>query len=236
MKSRCSGEKGLLEANNLKLVVFDVDGTLMNSHSSWQFLHEALGTWDKAQKYSELFFRGRINYEEWARLDASLWRNLPLKQVKQIIGTMLYVDGAKETIAILREKGFKVFLLSAGLSLVTERIDKEIGVDGYLANDLIVKKGFLTGEVKVNVSFYTKDKVLNRILPMWNLKMEDCISVGDDPTLIPLFKKAGLSIAFNPTDREIETYADVVVKSKNLRHILPYVLGEQCQKHIKEKM
>lgn len=219
----------------MKLVVFDVDGTLMNAHS-WQFLHEALGTWNKGQRYFEMFFGGRITYEEWARLDASLWRSLPLERVKQIITTMPYTYGAKETISILREKSFRVFLLSAGLSLVTERINKEIGVDGYLANDLIVRNGLLTGNVKVNVSFYNKDKVLRKMLPTWNLKMEDCISVGDDPTLIPLFEKVGLSIAFNPVDEDVERHADVVVKSKDLRRILPYILGEPRSEHAKKKM
>ena len=220
---------------DLKLVVFDVDGTLMNAHS-WQFLHEALGTWDKGQRYFELFFEGSITYEDWARLDASLWRGLRLERVRRIINTMPYTYGAKETISILRERGFRVFLLSAGLSLVTERINEEIGVDGYLANDLIVRNGFLTGDVKVNVSFYNKDEVLNRLLPMWNLKMEDCVSVGDDPTLIPLFEKVGLSIAFNPVDENIERKADVVVKSRDLRHVLPYILTEQRSGRAKKVM
>jgi len=220
---------------DLKLVVFDVDGTLMNAHS-WQFLHEALGTWDEGQRYFELFFGERITYEEWARLDASLWRGLPLERVKRIINTMPYTYGAKETVSLLREKGFRVFLLSAGLSLVTGRINEEIGVDGYLANDLIVRNGFLTGEVKVNVSFYNKDEALSRVLPKWNLKMEDCVSVGDDPTLIPLFEKVGFSIAFNPVDENIERNADVVVRSKDLRHIVPYILGEQRSERAKKRL
>jgi phosphoserine phosphatase len=224
----------LHEAKNLKLVVSDVDGTLMNAHS-WQFLHKALGTWNKGQRYHEMFFRGRITYEEWARLDASLWRSLPLQRVKRIISTMPYTYGAKETISVLREKGFRVFLLSAGLSLVTERINEEIEVDGCLANDLIVRNGLLTGDVKVNVSFYSKDKVLRKMLSSWDLKMEDCISIGDDPTLIPLFKKVGLSIAFNPVDKNVERHADIVVKSKDLRCILPYILGEPLSKSVERK-
>ena len=211
---------------DLKLVVFDVDGTLVKAHS-WQYLHEALGTWDKGKKFSELFFSGNITYEKWARLDSSLWRGLPLERVKRIINAMPFTYGAEETISILKEKGFRVFLLSAGLSLLTERINEEVGVDGYLANDLVVRNGFLLGKVKVNVSFYNKDRVLSKVLRTWKLKMEECVSVGDDPTLVPLFKKVGLSIAFNPVDENIERNADIVVKSEDLRHILPYILGER---------
>jgi len=87
-----------------------------------------------------------------------------------------------------------VFLLSAGLSLLTERINEEIRVDGYLANDLIVRNGFLRVDVKVNVSFYNKDRVPSRVLRTWKLKMEDCVSVGDDPHSCSFVQK---SRAFN---------------------------------------
>lgn len=56
-------EKGSM--SKLRLVVFDVDGTLLKIRSSWQHLHEALGTWDRGKQYAEQFFQGLIGYEEW---------------------------------------------------------------------------------------------------------------------------------------------------------------------------
>jgi len=110
------------------------------------------------------------------------------------------------------------------LSLVTGRIEREIGVDDSLANELKVEKGFLTGKVKVNVSVGNKDMVLRRILNKFNLGMDECAAVGDDETLIPVFEKVGLSIAFNPRSRVVEKQAHVVVKGEDLREILPYLL------------
>ena len=208
-----------------KLVVFDVDGTLTKFVSSWQFLHEKLGTWGKGKQYAEQFFRGAITYEDWARLDASLWRGLKLESVRQIVDSIPYTYGAREVITTLRRNGFKVVLLSAGLSLVTERIDREIGVDASLANELKVENGFLTGEVKVNVSVHNKDMILLRMLKKFNLGVDECAAVGDDETLIPLFEKVGLSIAFNPRSWVVEEQADFVVKSENLREVLPFLLS-----------
>ncbi|MDH5438084.1 MAG: phosphoserine phosphatase, partial [Candidatus Bathyarchaeota archaeon] len=74
----------------LKLVVLDVDGTLIRTYSSWQHLHENLGTWEKGRRYAEQFHQGNITYEEWARLDAFLWKDLPLQQVQQIINNIPY--------------------------------------------------------------------------------------------------------------------------------------------------
>jgi phosphoserine phosphatase len=208
-----------------KLVVFDVDGTLIKTHS-WRHLHEALGTWDRGSKNLELFFRKGISYEEWARLDAALWRGQPLKRIRQIVKAMPYTEGAREAIVTLRRKGFKVVLLSAGLSFITERIQREIGVDAALTNELIVKDGYLTGEVKVNVSFNNKDKALLSILEGFNVGMKECVAVGDDETMVPLFEKVGLSIAFNPCSKNVEEHAKIVVKSNSLLDVLPYILDK----------
>ena len=214
------------EVKKLRLVVFDVDGTLTKVVSSWQFLHERLGTWDKGKQYAEQFFRGVITYEDWARLDASLWRGLKLGRVRQIVDSIPYTNGAQDVIATLRGNGFKVVLLSAGLSLVTERIEREIRLDGSLANKLKVENGLLTGEVKVNVSVDNKDTVLLRMLKKFNLGIDECAAVGDDETLIPLFEGVSLSIAFNPRSWVVEEQADIVVKSDDLREVLPYLLGK----------
>lgn len=210
-----------------KLVVFDVDGTLMKVASSWQFLHEKLGTWNKGKHHAEQFFQGVITYEDWARLDASLWRGLKLERVRQIVDSMPYTNGAQDVITTMRRNGFKVVLLSAGLSVVTERIEREIEVDDSLANELKVEKGFLTGEVKVNVSVDNKDTVLDRMLKKFNLGMDQCAAVGDDETLIPLFERVSLSIAFNPRSWVVEEQADIVLKSDDLREVLPYLLDKE---------
>jgi phosphoserine phosphatase len=209
----------------LKLVVFDVDGTLVKVYSSWQHLHEALGTWDRGRRYAEQFFKGAISYEEWARLDASLWRGYPLDKVQRIVGLIPYTEGAREAIDALRNAGFKVVLLSAGLSLITDRIERDIGVDYSLANELIVNKGLLTGGVKVNVPFNGKVEVLHSLLGRFGVSMEECAAVGDDETLIPLFKIVGLGIAFNPRSAKVEKSASVVVKGEDLRMVLPHLLA-----------
>jgi len=212
------------EVERLRLVVFDVDGTLTKVASSWQFLHKKLGTWDKGRQYAEQFFKGAITYEDWARLDASLWAGLKLETVQKMVDSLPYTDGTREVITTLRRGGLKVILISAGLSLVTERIKREMGVDDSLANDLKVRNGFLTGQVEVKVSVDNKDRVLDSMLGKFDFGMDECAAVGDDETLIPLFEKVGISIAFNPRSWVVEEQADIVVKGDDLREVLPYLL------------
>jgi phosphoserine phosphatase len=209
----------------VRLVIFDVDGTILQIYS-WQYIHENLGTWLQAQTYYNQFFANHITYEEWARLDAALWKGESLDKISRIISQMPYTQGVKETFAILKQNGIKTYLLSAGLTQVTQRVQKDMGADGYTANTLRVKNGILTGEVEVNVSFHNKDMHLPRILRKFNLAAKDCAAVGDDPTLIPLFKKVGLAVAFNPVNKAVEKDAHVITRKNDLLEIIPHVLKE----------
>ena len=208
----------------LKLAVFDVDGTLTKVESCWRFVHEKLGTWEKGGKINaELYFNGVISYEEWARLDASLWRGLSIEKIRGIVSEIPYMDGVREVFSFLRENNVKIVLLTAGLSLLAERIAEEIGVDDYVANELETENGRVTGRVKVRVSVSNKGEVLEELMKRFNAKPYECMAVGDDETMIPVFRKVALSIAFNPCNVKVEKQAKIVVKARNLKEIIPYI-------------
>ena len=218
------GRRGVA-SGRFALAVFDVDGTIVDVESSWRYLHERLGTWSVGRVYAQRFHRGEITYEEWAELDASLWRGIPVERLRRLIQEIRYVRGARETIRALREAGVKVALLSAGLTLITERIQREIGVDYAVANELLVEDGVLTGEVRVRVAYGGKTDVLREILRHFKVDAKQCVVVGDDETLIPTFKLAGLAIAFNPRTAEVAKNAHITIKEKDLSRVLSHILG-----------
>jgi len=208
----------------LKLAVFDVDGTLTKVESCWRFVHEKLGTWEKGGKRNaELYFNRVISYEEWARLDASLWRGLSIDKIRGIVSEIPYMDGVREVFSFLRESNVKIVLLTAGLSLLAERIAGEIGVDDYVANQLETENGRVTGRVKVRVSVSNKGEVFEELMKRFDAKPYECMAVGDDETMIPVFRKVALSIAFNPCSVKVEKQAKIVVKARNLKEIIPYI-------------
>jgi len=208
----------------LKLAVFDVDGTLTKVESCWRFVHEKLGTWEKGGKINaELYFNGVISYEEWARLDASLWRGLSIEKIRGIVSEIPYMDGVREVFSFLRENNVKIVLLTAGLSLLAERIAREIGVDDYVANELETENGRVTGRVKVRVSVSNKGEVLKELMKRFDAKPYECMAVGDDETMIPVFRKVALSIAFNPCSDKVEKQAKIVIKARNLKEIIPHI-------------
>ncbi|MHA2497320.1 MAG: HAD family hydrolase, partial [Candidatus Hodarchaeales archaeon] len=60
----------------IDLIIWDCDGTLTTVTSSWQWIHERLGTWEKGKQHLDDFLEGNISYEEFAFRDASEWKGL----------------------------------------------------------------------------------------------------------------------------------------------------------------
>lgn len=209
----------------LRLAVFDLDGTLIRPRSSWRYLHEKLGTWEEAKPNAELFHGKRITWEEWANRDAKLWRGTSINEVERIARECPITRGARETIRRLQERDFVMAIISGGLSFFAERVGNELKIPNVFANKLKSKDGILTGEVVNLVTHTNKCELLSSLLERLGFSLRQTVAIGDDFTMIPMFKIVGLSIAFNPVDVDVSASARITVSSQNLLDTLPYFLS-----------
>ncbi|MGD0231147.1 MAG: HAD family phosphatase [Syntrophorhabdales bacterium] len=135
-----------------RIVFFDCDGTLTTVKSSWQYLHERLGLWDqRADEFQRLFRAGRIDYAEFCRRDAVLWKGISENRALGIIGEIPYHEGVRETMDALRKEGIMTVVLSTGLSFLVQRVKRELTMTRAFANELVVAGGVLTGEIRIHV-------------------------------------------------------------------------------------
>ena len=216
---------GKNSSGQLKLAVFDLDGTLIRPRSSWRYLHEKLGTWEMAKPNAELFYDKKISWEEWANRDAKLWKGTSTDEVERVVKKCPITRGARETVRRLRERDFAMAIISGGLSFFAERIGNELKIPNVFANKLDSEDGILTGEVVNLVTQTNKCEVLSLLLEKLGLSLRQTVAIGDDFTMIPVFKIVGLSIAFKPFNRDVGKSACVTVRSQSLLGILPYILS-----------
>ncbi|MEM3088052.1 MAG: HAD family phosphatase, partial [Candidatus Bathyarchaeia archaeon] len=128
-----------------------------------------------------------------------------------------------ETITALKNAGYKIAIISSGISLLADRVKNELGIDKSFANELLIdQNGHLTGEGKENVELLKKVSVLQRLATSEGINTKQCAVVGDSIFDIPLFKRAGFSIAFNAKTHRVEEAADLAIKNKDLKEILRY--------------
>ncbi len=197
----------------VRLIAFDLEGTLVKSVSSWVELHKRFGTWGKGKEYAELFFSGKIDYGKWAELDSSLWKGHTRDEIIEWANSVEYMDGAEELIEFLRRDDFKVAILSSGLMCLAGRIARELGVDYVFANELVFdENGVVTGKVNPLVDFKSKGAILRELKE--ELKPELTVAVGDGYNDVSMFREADVAIAINPHegvegDHNVESLREV---------------------------
>jgi len=210
----------------IKLVVFDVDGTLTQHTSVWWRLHELFGTTKEGRIYFDQYFAGEISYQQWADYDAALWKGQPVEPVMDVVRNTRLVDGAAEAVHILREYNIKTAILSGGLDVMANDIARRVGIDFVLTNKLIHKNGYLTGTVENVIGWAEKAKYIHQIFEHFSVSPQETAFVGDGRNDMSVFSVVGLSIAFNPTDTDVADAANVVIKENDLRAILPHIISE----------
>ncbi|MGB9728438.1 MAG: HAD-IB family phosphatase [Thermoprotei archaeon] len=202
-----------------KCVAFDVDGVLTKVESAWQYVHEKLNTWDKARVNMELYFNKMITYEEWAYLDALLWKGVSYNKFMEIFDSIPINDGFEKALSRIKSLGLKIIAISGGLMPLLERLNKIVRFDDMYATELIFENGIFTGKVIVHVKYGNKDMVLLNACKKHGFSTKECIVVGDSEIDIPMFAISGYSIAFNPKNQKVAKAANKVINSESLNPI-----------------
>jgi len=195
---------------------------LVDIESSWKFIHRVFHV--DNSKNLEKYLRGEINYKKFMSLDIHLWGPVHIDQIKNILNKAPLMKGAKDTVYELKKVGYKTAIISAGVHILANRIKEELGIEHLYANKLMINEGgMLTGEGEEVVRLTAKIEALRKLGLFEGITARQCAVVGDTVYDIPLFIAAGFSIAFNTKDEPVRRAADVVIKVKDLKKILPYL-------------
>jgi phosphoserine phosphatase len=200
-----------------RAVIFDLDGTLTPVRSVWRHLHEALGLWDgEAERHQAAFLAGDLTYEEYCARDAAHWKGRPEAELLAIADAIPYRPGARETISRLQQEGLLIGVISTGLTVLAERVHRELDLAFTIANRLVAERGVLTGEVQVNVEHDDKGAAVDLFCSRFGVDPGEVISIGDSDGDIPMFARTGFSIAFNPASEKTARAASLVRHSESV--------------------
>jgi phosphoserine phosphatase len=204
-----------------KLVSIDADGTFFNyknfEHgSSWEAVHEAAGTYGKSVELLEKYVGRKEMYDRWVKESMSLLRGGNVSLVKSKILPPPYSENAREAVLELKKMGLCCGIISAGLDIVCNYIEKDLDLDFCLCNKLDVENGMFTGTGRTDVP-WDKGKSLEKVCSRMGVRQDQAVAVGDGENEIDMFGKAGLGIAYRPKSEAVKKAADIVVS--DLREI-----------------
>jgi len=187
----------------VRLIAFDMDGTLTDNPSSWEHIHRRFGLWDAhADAYMKRFLAGEITYAEFSRLDALEWKGKPRRQLDAVLDEIGYAPCAREAVSAARDAGAAVALISSGLSFLASRVARDLGISHVFANELSMCDELMTGEVVINVSIddpaRTKGAILGQLRRVFGADLAETWAVGDNWGDIDMLQEAGHAFLVAP--------------------------------------
>ena len=213
-----------------KVVVFDCDGVLVDSVSSWKTLHDYFGT-DNSLNLQR-FINGELTDVEFMRSDIQMWKEIkdPIfrdELFRSYSGVKL-MPGAKELIQELKEAGIFVAIVSAGVDLFVSSIAAMLKVDDWIANGFKFNEDdTLSDEGICRLHATKKDVVIEKILNMHGFEAKDCVSVGDSEMDLSMQVEGSRFIGFNPSrESSLVAFKDSgvpIVFEKDLLKLKPHL-------------
>ena len=197
-----------LYRRNRRLIVFDMDSTLIQVEVIDE-LAKAAGVGDRVAEITDAAMRGEIDFKESFRRRMALLKGLDESVLEEIARTLPITEGAERLISNLKRLGYRIGILSGGFTYFARHLQRRLGVDCVSANELDIKEGKLTGEVKGEiVDGEKKAELMQKMALEMGIGLEQVIAVGDGANDLPMLGLAGLGVAF---------HAKPVVR-KNARH------------------
>jgi phosphoserine phosphatase len=216
-------EKYTLERRNKRLIVFDVDSTLIQGEVI-EMLAERAGSGEAVAAITDAAMRGEIDFTESLHQRVSTLAGLPAEVLDEVADRVELTPGARTTIRTLRRLGFHCGVVSGGFRQVIEPLAHDLMLDFVAANELEVVDGVLTGRVVGPIIDRAgKAKALRDFATQAGVPMEQTVAVGDGANDIDMLNAAGLGVAFNakPALREV---ADASLNHPYLDTVL-FILG-----------
>ena len=196
--------------SDFKLFVTDMDSTLITIECIDE-IADMQGLKAEVSMITEAAMRGEMDFREFLTRRVALLEGLPEEALARVFDERLQFNpGAEALIAGLKQAGIVTVLVSGGFTYFTNRLQKQLGFDYAVANELEIRGGKLTGKVKGDiVDGEAKRHTLQLVRRHHGFAPETVIAAGDGANDLPMLHEAGVGIAYHakPVVRAQATYA-----------------------------
>jgi phosphoserine phosphatase len=206
-----------------RLIVFDMDMTIVDFEIINK-LASFVGVDEQVKAITERAMNGEMDFKESLRQRVRLLKGTPVSTLEEIARDLRLTPGSEELIHHLKHQGYKIALISGGFTYFTDVLKDRLGFDYAFANELEIKDGILTGEIKGDIiDADAKGRIIFRLAELENISPDNIVAVGDGANDCLMIKNAGLGVAFNAKEI-LKKVSDGTLSRENLIGLLN-VLG-----------
>lgn len=180
-------------ATEIKLIAFDVEGTLMQN-DIWTRLHPYFGvSLEQDEAWYADYKSGKLNFRQWLAVAANEWRKAGRKKdgVDAVIEKISYMPGAEHVVSELQKK-YRTALISSGADIFVKRVASGLSIPDeyhfltfeYDAESTFVDFGYTSDGTEVEA----KVRALKELGARYNIAPEEMVFVGDSINDIGAFE------------------------------------------------
>jgi len=206
-----------------KIICFDVNGTLVDQNS-WDIFTFSKEIKKKLKDIFDDYYNNKIPLRDFWDQVVLVFKSTGNANIEYIRNHFddvnVLKEGAEDLINYLKEKGYKIYLISCSINIYLEELTRKLKLDGFFAGTKFIfdENGELLSiesECFENKDF--KEEKVRKVAEENNAEIEDIIFVGDGKNDIGAFKitKNGIAI-----DSEVEELRNIAWKNvKQLKEI-----------------
>lgn len=204
-----------------KLLLMDVDSTLIKQEVI-ELLAAYAGKREEVTAVTEAAMRGELDFAQSLHARVAVLAGLPADVIGSVRAEVSLSEGAAGLVAAFKAAGHAVAVVSGGFNQILGPLAEQLGLDHWIANELEIVDGALTGRVLGDViDRAAKEKYLREWAAAEGIPLEHTIAVGDGANDLDMLGAAGIGIAFNakPAVRAVADAAIDMPYLDAVRHI-----------------
>lgn len=193
--------------NKIRLVVFDLNGTLIRENS-WHELNLTLGiTEEEDARLLKRHAAGEITYLEGQKELEYLYKlrgKAVRARIEQVLYSYTFVPHAVDTVKYLQEKGYQLAIVSGSLDLLVRRVALKLGIGLFAANNsmLFDAEGRLMMLKVAGEDGPFKTATAKKYAGRLGIPVSACAAVGDSGNDRGIFELTGHGITFKGSPLE----------------------------------
>ena len=215
-----------MDTTNIKLVCFDMDGTL-TKNNAWFDFNMLMGidpTYD-LELFNQ-YIEGTLAYDDWIlKLRTEYKKTVKTKQdIESSHARVTYADNAREVIKELKLRGYITAMITGAFDVTAFMAGQELGITHVMANTRCL---FNPDDTFMDVVSYGDEESckvihLRYLCELLKLSPDECVAVGDGSNDIGLFDFTGKGICFTNSSERTKSHAKHAIESlSELLTLLP---------------